>query len=120
MSIRNKKAEKEAKKIAKLNKKHEKKRRTKIVQNEEGEDMEITDDEAPEEDEDEEEPEVESEEEVDEEFLKGASRNDPFSLCHKLGIATMADECGLKAWELGENLKEGNFYFFNSPKIYVK
>ena len=37
----------------------------------------------------------------------GASRNDPYSLCKKLGIAQMAEEIGLKAWEYGENLQDG-------------
>ena len=40
-------------------------------------------------------------------FLIGASRNDPYSLCKKLGIAQMADEIGLLAWEFGENLQDG-------------
>jgi hypothetical protein len=37
----------------------------------------------------------------------GASRNDPYSLCKKFGIAQMAEEIGLKAWEYGENLQDG-------------
>jgi hypothetical protein len=40
-------------------------------------------------------------------FFLGASRNDPYSLCKKLGIAQMAEEIGLKAWEYGENLQDG-------------
>ena len=38
--------------------------------------------------------------------FSGASRNDPFSLCKKLGISLMAEEIGLKAWEFGENLHD--------------
>ena len=40
-------------------------------------------------------------------FFLGASRNDPYSLCKKLGIAQMAEEIGLKAWEYGEKLQDG-------------
>ena len=73
-----------------------------------GEEVEVTDDEAEMSDDNSaSEPEPESEDEVDEEILKTPSRNDPYSLCKKLGIAEMAEKLGLKASEFGENLQDG-------------
>ena len=50
----------------------------------------------------------EEEEEINEdEILKTATRNDIYSLCRKLNIATMVKEFGLEAWEFGENIQDG-------------
>ena len=108
MLIAKKKEEREARKIRKAAERKEKRRKTKTITNDEGEEVEVTDDEAEMSDENSaSEPEPESEDEVDEEILKTPSRNDPYSLCKKLGIAEMAEKMGLKAAEFGENLQDG-------------
>ena len=114
MIIRKKKEDRETRKLLKKAKKKEKKRKTKTITNEDGEEVEVTDDEAEDsEAEEASENEQESEEEEEEEdldendILKHANRNDIFSLCRKLNIATMVKEFGLEAWEFGENIQDG-------------
>ena len=108
MLIAKKKEEREARKIRKQAEKKEKRKKTKTITNEEGDEIEVTDDEAElSDDNDVSEDEEPSEDEVDEEILKTPSRNDPYSLCKKLQIAEMAEKLGLKASEFGENLQDG-------------
>jgi len=40
-------------------------------------------------------------------FLLFCSTNNFYTRCKKWGIAQMAEEIGLKAWEFGENLQDG-------------
>ena len=76
------------------------------------EELEVTDDEAPT---SEEEIEVSEEEEVpkehdddeDLEILKKAKKNDPYSLCMKLGLNGIQARFGLTAEQFGENLQDG-------------
>ena len=108
MLIAKKKEEREARKIRKQAEKKEKRKKTKTITNEEGDEIEVTDEEAELSDDNEvSEEEEPSEDEVDEEILKTPSRNDPYSLCKKLQIAEMAEKLGLKASEFGENLQDG-------------
>ena len=82
MLIAKKKEEREARRIRKLAEKKEKRKKTKTITNEEGDEIEVTDDEAElSEDNEVSEEEEPSDDEVDEEILKTPSRNDPYSLC---------------------------------------
>ncbi|TRY62957.1 hypothetical protein TCAL_10880 [Tigriopus californicus] len=105
-------AMKRRKKEDKLNKKHrkkEKKRKTKTITNEDGEDVEVTDDEAISEPEEEEPEIVEPDDNMDEdvEALKQAKRHDAFSLCKKYKITGIAQKFGLTAEQFGHNLHDG-------------
>lgn len=96
MLVKKRKEERETKKMLKkiaIRDKKAKRKKTKVITNDEGEEIEVTDDEAEddeaeEDNEDEEEDAEEDEdEEIDEEILKHANRNDPVSFCKRLGIA---------------------------------
>ena len=87
MLIAKKKEEREARRIRKLAEKKEKRKKTKTITNEEGDEIEVTDDEAElSEDNEVSEEEEPSDDEVDEEILKTPSRNDPYSLCKRAKI----------------------------------
>ena len=101
--------EREAKRMRKSQKKA-KRKKTKTIVNEEGEEVEVTDNEAPvSEDEDEEDDEEEEDDDLDleEETLKMAKRNDPFTICKRYGMVGMVGRFGLTAEQFGENLHDG-------------
>ncbi len=95
------KEEKEARKL----RKQLKQRKTKLVTNEEGEEVEVTDDEA--QSDNEEDQEEDDESEVENEVLKQARRNDPYSIGRRYGLIGMASRFGLTAAQFAENLKDG-------------
>jgi transcription elongation factor SPT6 len=90
-----------------------KKRKTKMVTNDDGEEEEVTDDDAESEYEeieevDEDADKEDNEPELDEqEILKQAKRNDPYTLCKKYGLDGFAEKFGLTAENFGENLHDG-------------
>ena len=104
-----KKKKREAKET-KRRMRNEKRRITKIVENEEtGEREEVTDEEAMAEQDDEldEEEDEEKDDEPEQEMLKKAKANDPYNLCIKYKLSSMANRFGLSAENFGENLKDG-------------
>ncbi len=111
MFRRRRKEEREARKV----RKRVKKRKTKVVTNDEGDEEEVTDDEAESEYE-----EVTDEEETaaarqndddglddDQDVLKHAKRNDPYTLCKKYKLDGFTARFGLSAEMYGENLHDG-------------
>ena len=99
---------KRADKEAKRRMRQEKRRITKMVENEEtGEQEEVTDEEAMAEQEDDLDEEDEKDDEPDQDMLKKAKANDPYNLCIKFKLSGMAPRFGLSAESFGENLKDG-------------
>merc|ERR1712110_219188 len=97
-------------KEAKRRMRNERRRITKVVENEEtGEQEEVTDEEAMAEQENEmdEEEYEDKEDEPEQDMLKKAKANDPYNLCIKYNLSGMVPRFGLSAENFGENLKDG-------------
>ena len=108
MVRRRRRERKEARKI----KRRVKKRKTKVIENEDGEEVEVTDDDAESEYEEVEDDaasddDAEKDDLDDQDVLKQAKRNDPYSLCKKYGLDGFALRFGLSAENFGENLHDG-------------
>ena len=110
MFRRKRRERKEARKI----KRRVKKRKTKVIENEDGVEVEVTDDEAEseyeeiEEDASDEDGDKDDDDlDDDQDILKHAKRNDPYSLCKKYGLDGFALRFGLSAENFGENLHDG-------------
>ena len=100
-----KKQKREAKE-AKRRMRNERRRITKVVENEEtGEQEEVTDEEAMAEQENEmdEEEYEDKEDEPEQDMLKKAKANDPYNLCIKYNLSGMVPRFGLSAENFGEN-----------------
>ncbi len=97
------KDEREARKL----KKKLKKKKTKIITNEDGEEIEVTDEEAQSDNDLDNEDDDVDEDDMDGDVLKQAKRNDPYTIGKKHGLLEMAKRFGLTPENFAENLRDG-------------
>ncbi|CAB4057108.1 SUPT6H [Lepeophtheirus salmonis] len=81
-------------------KRSNRKKKTKIITNEDGEEIQVTDEES---------PVLDSEDSAtdDQDLLRQASKNDPYSICRKYGLIGMSKRFGLTPEQFAENLRDG-------------
>ncbi|XP_040577453.1 transcription elongation factor SPT6 [Lepeophtheirus salmonis] len=81
-------------------KRSNRKKKTKIITNEDGEEIQVTDEES---------PVLDSEDSGtdDQDLLRQASKNDPYSICRKYGLIGMSKRFGLTPEQFAENLRDG-------------
>jgi transcription elongation factor SPT6 len=101
--MRQKRAEEREARRAKNAEKKTRVKKTKTITNDDGEEIEVTDEEDVASDA-EDEP---DEEEPDPEVLKHAKRNDPYSLFRRYGLSSFMERFGLTAAQFGSNLHDG-------------